>query len=365
MSSTSDTSNVSPINMIHVHGAEVLPAVRVDAYSTELRDGDELVGDRACKSAFCTILDGLRERLDKVDGDPLGDVSTDDLSRKTLEKLLASDDLDAAGLVHSAIEEFAQELAAVIGRFMRLKRWKETERIVIGGGFRASRIGELAIGRAGVLVKTSGLKVDLVPIHHDVDEAGLIGAVHLVPNWMFGGHEAILAADIGGTNMRCGLVTFSTAKKKTLTDAAVKFSVKWRHADDKPTREEAVERLVSMLRDLASQAGKEKIKLAPFIGIGCPGIINDDGSLKSGGQNLPGNWESSRFNLVTEICAGLPVIEGDKPMVLVHNDAVIQGLSEVPFMQDVAHWGAMTIGTGLGNVRFTNLSDTPSKANAK
>jgi hypothetical protein len=37
-----------------------------------------------------------------------------------------------------------------------------------------------------------------------------------------------------------------------------------------------------------------------------------------------------------------------------HNDAVIQGLSELPLMDDVAHWGIVTIGTGLGNARFTN-----------
>jgi len=37
-----------------------------------------------------------------------------------------------------------------------------------------------------------------------------------------------------------------------------------------------------------------------------------------------------------------------------HNDAVVQGLSEIPFMQDVKRWGALTIGTGLGNARFTN-----------
>jgi len=39
---------------------------------------------------------------------------------------------------------------------------------------------------------------------------------------------------------------------------------------------------------------------------------------------------------------------------LVHNDAVVQGLSEIPAMAKVKHWGALTIGTGLGNVRFTN-----------
>jgi hypothetical protein len=37
-----------------------------------------------------------------------------------------------------------------------------------------------------------------------------------------------------------------------------------------------------------------------------------------------------------------------------HNDGVVQGLAEVPFMQDVARWGVLTIGTGLGNARFTN-----------
>jgi hypothetical protein len=37
-----------------------------------------------------------------------------------------------------------------------------------------------------------------------------------------------------------------------------------------------------------------------------------------------------------------------------HNDAVVQGLSELPFMQDVKQWAVLTIGTGLGNAHFTN-----------
>ena len=40
--------------------------------------------------------------------------------------------------------------------------------------------------------------------------------------------------------------------------------------------------------------------------------------------------------------------------VLMHNDAVVQGLSELPFMSDVEHWGMLTIGTGLGNAHFSN-----------
>jgi len=37
-----------------------------------------------------------------------------------------------------------------------------------------------------------------------------------------------------------------------------------------------------------------------------------------------------------------------------HNDAVVQGLSEVPFMKDVETWAVFTIGTGLGNALFVN-----------
>ena len=47
-----------------------------------------------------------------------------------------------------------------------------------------------------------------------------------------------------------------------------------------------------------------------------------------------------------------------------HNDAVVQGLSELPFMHDVKHWGVLTIGTGLGNARFTNRAPT-GKASAE
>ena len=48
-----------------------------------------------------------------------------------------------------------------------------------------------------------------------------------------------------------------------------------------------------------------------------------------------------------------------------HNDGVVQGLSEVPFMQDVDHWGVLTIGTGLGNARFTNRRKESGKDEKK
>jgi len=48
-----------------------------------------------------------------------------------------------------------------------------------------------------------------------------------------------------------------------------------------------------------------------------------------------------------------------------HNDGVAQGLSEAPFMQDVECWGVLTIGTGLGNARFTNRRKDKDKDEKK
>src|SRR5207302_4454152 len=90
------------------------------------------------------------------------------------------------------------------------------------------------------------------------------------------------------------------------------------------------------------------------IGIACPVVINEDGSIAKGAQNLPGNWESSKFNLPASLVEAIPAIGDHDTAVLMHNDGVAQGLSEAPFMQDIKHWGVLTIGTGLGNARFTN-----------
>jgi hypothetical protein len=37
-------------------------------------------------------------------------------------------------------------------------------------------------------------------------------------------------------------------------------------------------------------------------------------------------------------------------------------LSEAPHMQDIERWGVLTIGTGLGNARFTNRDKKKKKA---
>ncbi|MBV8775913.1 MAG: ROK family protein, partial [Alphaproteobacteria bacterium] len=136
----------------------------------------------------------------------------------------------------------------------------------------------------------------------------------------------------------------------------------WRHGDHKNlNREDALEGLIDILKNLIRYAKKRRIKVAPFIGVGCPGKINEDGTIARGAQNLPGNWERKDFNLPARLREAFPEIGGHETAVMLHNDAVVQGLSQVPFMSDVTHWGVLTIGTGFGNACFTNRPNSNGK----
>jgi predicted NBD/HSP70 family sugar kinase len=336
------------------HGGSVLPSVTVDAYNAELRDGEDFVGDRASNRAFRALLDEVRQKLEEAGGDPLGEKPTKEMKESELDRALTKGSPVEAGTLLAAIEAFADEFAEVIRRFLKLKAWRDTQRIVIGGGMRGSRVGELAIGRTEVKLRSDGLAIELVPVRHDPDEAGLLGGAHLCPSWIFEGHDGILALDIGGTNARAGLVGLNLKLAGDLSRAEVVQNELWRHRDEKPGREETVTRIIGMVQGLIKLARKRAINLAPFIAVGCPGLIRADGVIERGGQNLPGNWETEHFNLPERLREAIPRIGEHETHVAMHNDAVVQGLSEVPFMQDVERWGVMTIGTGLGNARFTN-----------
>ena len=121
------------------HGAARLPSVEIDSFNIELKDDEGFLGDRASKGAFRKIFDRWRKPLKKSGEDPFGDEPSDKISKKTLDAILVGDDTEASAVVHSAIEEFAQELAYVTRRFLKTKAWAKTERIVVGGGFRDSR----------------------------------------------------------------------------------------------------------------------------------------------------------------------------------------------------------------------------------
>lgn len=337
------------------HGGSQLPSVTVDAYNCELEDAEGFVGDRACKGAFRRLIESWRKPLRRAGEDPLGDEPSETLSKKQLDEVLLEGDPEAAAVVQSAIEDFAQQLSAVIQRYLKLKAWKGTESIVVGGGLRDSRVGEIAIGRTSVLLKAAGLKIAIEPIEHHPDEAGLLGAAHLVPRWMLEGHDAILAVDIGGTNIRAGVVLLNLKKAADLSKAEVWKSELWRHGEEKEVgRDEAIAKLVAMLEGLLRRASKEKLRLAPFVGVGCPGVIEEDGTIERGAQNLPGKWEGRQFNLPRVLQEAIPSIAEHDTLVLLHNDAVVQGLSAIPAMAEIERWAVLTIGTGLGNAHFTN-----------
>jgi hypothetical protein len=135
------------------HGSHRLPAVDVDSYNVELKDDEGFIGDRASKGAFRNMIDHIRKTLRKSGDHPLGEEDSDELSKAELDSFLQGEP-EAAGLIHAAIEDFSQEFALIIQRFLKLKEWKNTERIVIGGGFRASRIGELVTGRTTIILET-------------------------------------------------------------------------------------------------------------------------------------------------------------------------------------------------------------------
>jgi len=192
---------------IAAHGASRLPRVKVDSFNLELKDEDGFLGDRASKGAFLEILETWRKPLRTSGDDPFGKEVSENISKKDLDAILAGDDIEALAVVHSAVEDFAKELDHVTRRFFKTKAWDKTERIVVGGGFRDSRLGELAIARAETILQTQNLNVEMLPIRRHPDDAGLIGALHLAPSWIFEAHDSIVGRRYRGHEYplrRCG-----------------------------------------------------------------------------------------------------------------------------------------------------------------
>ncbi|MES2188144.1 MAG: ROK family protein [Pseudomonadota bacterium] len=344
-----------------IHGRMELPSLTITGYSLALHDPQDpdegFIGDRASRGAFTAILDAWRAVLRRMGDDPLGRRPSADLGKKRLDALLQEGG-DAAAVIRAAVEDYALQLASVVRRFQRQQTWHGVDRIVVGGGFQQSRVGRLAVKRTAALLRQGKHKarVDMHTLHHDADEGGLIGWLHLAPPGLLRGYDALLAVDIGGTNLRCGIVRSRLHQAADLSKADVVGLEKWAHADDEDAtrREDLVEGLAQRLAGLIALARRKRITLAPFIGVACPGLICEDGSIAGGAQNLPGNWESARFHLPGRLVECFPSIGGGATQVLLHNDAVVQGLSELPRMVGVKRWAILTVGTGLGNASFVN-----------
>lgn len=336
-----------------LHGELEFPDFTIDNYSLSLRDDKGFVGDNASRPAFQAILEAWRRLFEALHGkDPLGDKPTEDIPKKKLDVMMRREGA-AAAAIHGALEDYAEQLARVVKRFLAQKSWKGVQRIIIGGGLKQSEIGKLAVEAVAQRLFRDDVHVQLRLLHHHADEGGLIGWLHLMPADLAERYRAMLAVDIGGTNIRCGIVRLP--KDRDPRKAKVVISEKWSHARDENTtrKEHVVQGIADMLIELIAYARKHRIKLAPWVGVACPGRIRQDGSISRGTQNLPGDWAHRDFHLPSALCKRLPKIDGQQTQVMLHNDAVVQGLSQLPYLDDIRHWGVLTVGTGVGNARYT------------
>lgn len=337
------------------NGASALPTVCVTGYNLALRAGEGYLGDRANKRAFSEYLDQWRAVAQRHGEDPFGIEDSFALGRKALTRAYDGRDARTAAIVQGAIESFANALADVASTFL-VRAWPGVQRITVGGGFRRGRVGEVAIARAQALLHARGVAVGLVPIADHPDAAGLLGGVHLLPPAALAEVDALLAVDIGGSNLRCGLLRLRRAKDGDALARRPRLAAleRWRHRDEPVGRDAVIDTMARMLERLAADAERRHWRLAPHVVVGCPGQIAADGGIGRGTQNLPGEWSAPEFHLPTALQRRLPRIGDARMQVLMHNDAVVQGLSQIRAMRDVERWAVLTIGTGLGNAAFEN-----------
>lgn len=336
-----------------LHGALKLPMARVNSYNLDITYRGKRLAACTNKRALKAAVERWRKSARLSDGDPFGKRDSLKLTKKELDAVLASEDHQARCVMLGAIEEFASSLALLTERSLLVPEWHRTERIVVGGGLRASATGELIIRRAQALLHDRGVRVELQPIHSHPHEAALLGSAQLVPPWVTDAYDAIIAADIGGTNVRVGMVELNLEKAGDLSKAKVWKKVVWRHADHVVGREDVLHAIAKIMRKLIKNAEAKGMRVAPYLGIACPGLIGASGTIGTGSEVLPGNWRSPHFNLPSWLSGAIPTIGGRETIVVLHNDAVVQGLSEIPFLGSCRRWGVFTVGTGLGNARFS------------
>lgn len=336
------------------HGETRFSDVEVRSYSLPLKDGDTFLGDLASGSEFRKVLRRERHRIDATGRPPFGSDRTHELTGDDLDAALRERNSTAEGrVIENAIGAFSQRFATVLAEFLETAEWRGTQRVVCGGGLMEGDVGAELVRRTQSRLRVDRPDLELRRLHHAPDEAGMIGWTVAAPAGALDAGEAFVAVDIGGTNVRWGIVRSEHWKDGPRSASIIRHD-KWCHAEEEVSREAVVERIAEGIRGMVREAQSSGIRLAPLVGLSCPGIVCSDGRLARGGQNLPGDWSDGEFELPKAIAAEIGTIAGRRPAVVLHNDAVVQALSELPEMRDVERWAAVTLGTGLGNCSFQN-----------
>jgi hypothetical protein len=333
------------------HGSAAFRGLRIDAYGLDLPAAE---GTRGGLRAFDAVLAEWRRRLVRGGApDPFPD-TPEEVPGEVLDAALGGTAPEAAGLVQGAVEDVARNLAAVLRRYLALPEWQATQRVVVGGGFPTPRIAEIALGRAGVLLRAERVSIRVSPLRHGPSEAGLVGATRLVPPRLLAEADAVPVAELDAGLVRTGVVLPRLGVRSDMAAAGLWRSLAWRHARQRVTREQVVERLAAMVAEQAAQARAAGLDIAPVLAVAVPGLVGADGHLTRVAEGLPGDWQAEAFRAPEAIAAALARL-GTPMEVLLHNAAVAQGLSDAPFQRDVARWAVLVLGPAAGNARFTNL----------
>ena len=91
-----------------------------------------------------------RKPLAKEGKDPFGDRASAEIGKKELDEVLANGEFDGSRCGARRHRRFRSGPSIHHPQLPEGEERRDTERIVIGGGLREHRVGELAIGRAAI-----------------------------------------------------------------------------------------------------------------------------------------------------------------------------------------------------------------------
>ena len=175
------------------------------------------------RRAFTAILDKWREPLRKLDEDPFGEKSSAGHQQEEADRPAdrrRPGGRRAGAWRHRGIRAGARRRHPPLPARQGLARYRghHHRRRLPERPRRRDRAGRAPRCCSKPRTRT---RVSLRPIGHHPDDAGLIGALHLFPSWMIEAHDGIIAVDIGGTNIRAGVVASNLKKSPDLAKADV------------------------------------------------------------------------------------------------------------------------------------------------
>jgi hypothetical protein len=341
-------SKIAPAQTAMLQDCRYLHDLDIGSYCTELADHAGVAGG---VDAFLAPAGQARNAPPHAHSERYDVPRLAECGLARLDRILLDGDPHMAGRILGAIDGFAAAMADLTRTLLHEPGWEGVQRLAIDCDLCPSRIGTLAIGRASVLLSAQGETAALRPLTHSPDQAGLIGAANLVPLWMRSGRDCVLAIDVTEAAIRVGLVRLSAGEGGEEKVAGLEV---WRFDPDSVTRDKAIAYLCDMVAHSAQRARRDKLRVSPMIGVGCPGLVDDAALFQRGAQRLRRRWDGMRFRLIERIKAAVPVLDGVPSIVALHNDAVVRGLSEAAAMRDVRRWGVLSLGQGFGNASFEN-----------